>query len=199
LRPRAERAVGPQQIYIGFIPDRRAFVTYSFQMERPDCGPVSFWEANSGRRIEWFDADERIGTTALSPNGAWLAVSHGRKELCDKFQLFDTATGRVRSDLPIEEGIYPLRPCFSPDSRWFAFCEVHNDGDRVQLWDINAGRLCRTFRPTLVRSKLTSEKFEPAFRLAFSPGGSLLAIAEDACEPPEAWPPGRSATARAAC
>ena len=41
-RPRADWAVGPQQIWVGFIPNRRAFVTYSFG-DGPECGPLSFF------------------------------------------------------------------------------------------------------------------------------------------------------------
>src|SRR6266481_6375014 len=68
LRPRAEWAVGPQQIWVGFIPDRQAFVTYPFVTEGLYHGPLCFWEADSGRLIEWFDPEECIEPeVALSP------------------------------------------------------------------------------------------------------------------------------------
>src|SRR5262245_15255703 len=87
VRPRAEW-VCPQQVWVGYIPDRRTFVTSSFQLEGPIRGPLRFWEADSGRLKEWFDAEYIDSDVALSADGSLVAVRHGSTEQWDKFRLY---------------------------------------------------------------------------------------------------------------
>ena len=176
LRPVAEWAA-PQQVWVGYIPDRRAFVSLPFAMDNPNTGPLRFWEADSGRVVEWFDADEHVIKVVVSPNGKWAAVLHGRTEPAYSFQLFETATGRVRSDLPRRADLEQVWPSFSPDSRWLAYAEQADGGTCVHVWDVDAGRVRRTLRAADGLLKVG-----PEVRLAFSADGRTLAVADHSRE-----------------
>jgi WD40 repeat protein len=171
-QPRAEWAC-PQEVCVGFIPDRRTLVTYPSKYGQVH-GPLYFREADSGTVVEWFDADERIDPEmALSSNGALIAILHGRTTWHDKFQLFETATGRTCFDLPHRSAAYLRALCFSPDRRWFAYSEGTSGDECVHIWDVDAGSIRRTLRRA---DGLL--KFWPKLRLAFAPDGRTLAVAE---------------------
>jgi WD40 repeat protein len=173
-RPRAEWT-STQQQWIGYIPDRRAFVTLPFNTERPENGPLFFWDADSGRVTQWFDTKDVIDIdpdVALSPDGALAAIVHFPRDLC-KFQVFETATGRVRFDLPFvaEDSLHGL--CFSKDSKWFAYSQRRYPEQCVHIWDVDTGTIRRTLRST---DGLL--KFRPSLRLAIAPDGRTLATAD---------------------
>jgi len=177
LRPRAEWACA-QQVGVGYICDRRTIVTYPFTTDGLQHGPLCFREADSGRVVEWFDAGECIDPDmALSPNGAWIAVFHGRPEPRE-FQLFETSTGRARSDLPLAAESFPQGVCFSADSRWLAYVQRGYPDECIRVWDVNADTLSRTLRPVD-----GLPKFNPGLRLAFGPDGQTLAAADCAASP----------------
>ena len=171
VRPRAEWAVRGQQEWVGYLPDRRAFVSHTSEVGNRFGGPLRFWGADTGRVVEWFDPGQEILRVVVSPNGKWIAVYRGRP--VDSFQLFETATGRVRFDLQYGAGVYGAGPCFSPDGRWLA-CSDRTEEDTVHIWDVEAGQVRRTLRaadglPT----------FAASGRLAFGPDGRTLALADD--------------------
>jgi WD40 repeat protein len=172
VRPRAEW-VCPQQVWVGYIPNRRTFVTTSFQLDGPFRGPLRFWEADSGKVIDWFAGESMDPDVALSPDGSLVAVRHGGTEHSERFRLYDTATGRIAADLPFsaESSLYGL--CFSADSRWFAYSKKDYADQWVCVWDVNAGRV----RCTL-RSDDGLLKMRPNHRLAFAPDGQTLAVAD---------------------
>lgn len=172
VRPRAEW-VCPQQVWVGYIPDRRTFLTSSFQLDGPNRGPLRFWEADSGKVIEWFASEYTDPDVALSPDGSLVAVRHGSTEQWDTFRLYETATGRNRADLPFVADSSLYGRCFSADGHWFAYSEKNYPEQGVRIWDVDAGRVRRTLRPANGLLKM-----RPNHRLAFSLDGRTLAVAD---------------------
>lgn len=178
VRPRAQWADDGVKVSIGFSPARRAFVTHSFRSDdvKPsaggNCGPLRFWEADTGRVTTWFDSDEALGWSNLSPDGQWVALHHGRGGSF-RFQLLDTANGNALCDLPLHDGqSYPRGPQFSPDSRWLAYSEDFSGHDQcVHVWDITAQK-----ERCLLRVADGLLPFKVFHSVGFSPDGRTLAI-----------------------
>src|SRR5689334_16796328 len=104
IRPRAEWATDSPMLPVGFVPGRRTLVCGTVlggdAGRGETLGPLRFFDADSGQVGEWFEAGEevRLRASALSPDGRWAAVCHGRGGTF-RLQLFDIATGQPRTDL----------------------------------------------------------------------------------------------------
>jgi WD40 repeat protein len=106
---------------------------------------------------EWTD----IHCLAISPDGRWVAVSHG---------VYDSATGReVVGFHPYDAGgwhiSYPriYGAAFSPDGRWLALAD---SGGKLFLWDTATWRIVDQTDATLIS-------------VNFSPDGQWLTTGED--------------------
>ena len=75
---------------------------------------------------DWLDW-ERIGQTALSPDGRWVAYSIGRGDGTSELRLRVIASDAVET---FEQG---TRPTFSSDGKWLAFAITKSDEQREAL------------------------------------------------------------------
>lgn len=178
VRPRAQWTDDGVKVMLGFTPARRAVVTHSVcaqdeqVMASINRGPLRFWEADTGLVTEWFDAAEELVWPTLSPDGRWIALHHGRGNSF-RFELIETVMGNVRCDLPLQHAqSFPIRPCFSPDSRWLAYFEVPSGHDScVRVWDVTAAR-----EHGILKLADGLLPFAILVSFGFSPDGRTLAI-----------------------
>src|SRR5262249_26780907 len=133
---------------IAFSPDGRLLATH--------CAaevPVKVWEVATGRlRFEARSYDNRKSLPVFSPDNRLLATGAP-----DVVHLWDTASGRLLRDLPVDS----LNICFHPDSRRLA---TANKNGLVQVWDAQSGQL--------LFAKPTQSQFLKA--IAFSGDGLRL-------------------------
>jgi WD40 repeat protein len=134
-------------------------------------GTVDFLDAQTLRRQRSLQALRGfVGAIAYSPDGRLLAVAGQRGQVT----LWDTPTLRPAGDLSgLRTAVLAL--AFSPDGRRLAVAEIgieqeagdpsSTTGASVGVWDV------RRRAPTAVRFETVSPS------LAFSPDGSLLAVA----------------------
>jgi WD40 repeat protein len=141
-----------------FTPDGRRVLT--------EGKKVKLWDATAGRVLRVLSETDRGAAVACSPDGR-LAISGGKS-----LKLWDLSTGRLLHTLAqLPEGPDEYEAvAFSPDGKSLAA-----GGDSiadVQVWDVPAGRLARTFTDRWV--------VEKTHALAFSPDGKLLVTGGDA-------------------
>jgi WD40 repeat protein/tRNA A-37 threonylcarbamoyl transferase component Bud32 len=109
-----------------------------------------------------FQGHERVASVALSPDQQWVATGT-RAGLGVK--VWNGKTGDFVCELP--EKLYDTEAIdFSPDGQWL----LTGNGEEYSLWEVGTWRLAR-------RMPTSREDRNPA---AFSPDGSLLAIASEA-------------------
>lgn len=167
VRPRAEWAADATTMPVGFVPGRRALVAGALlSVEDDTLSSLRTFDADSGAVADWLDPGEEVRrrATAISPDGRWAAVTHGRAGAF-RMHLFDPATGRRGVALPLAADADPIAACFSPDGRWLAYAANGPDGGCVHVWDVAAGAELRTVRPA-------------GGRLAFAPDSRTLAVGD---------------------
>jgi WD40 repeat protein len=131
----------------------------------PKCGGLTFWDAQTGRRLSTV-GKHRIGgylAVAYSPDGAAVAAAGGDGEV----QVFDAASGKVLADL-VGHTAEVKYVSYSADGKTLATSSLDKS---VRIWDAQTGKLRRTlwFSPKIVRHYL--------HQAALSPDGALVAVA----------------------
>jgi WD40 repeat protein len=103
---------------------------------------LELWDLNTGRLVRPLpEAAEGAHTPLFSASGDCLVV-----RAPGAFQFLDTATGKLLSQLPRPDvgWLYPNTPEMSPHGTYFA----RNDkGERVEVYDIQSGKLLRSLAP----------------------------------------------------
>jgi outer membrane lipoprotein-sorting protein len=168
------------------------------------AGPVAFspdgktlaaglklWDLSTGKAkpsLQGLDPNERgmVNAVAFSPDGKTLAVGGGEMTNIGSpglgwVRLWEVATGRLRFSLkgrrfddqdPESGGPEMVQSvAFSPDGKTLATASLFGS---VLLWDLRSGRRTATLQAFDPDSKV-EESFNPAFSVAFSPDGSILA------------------------
>jgi serine/threonine protein kinase/WD40 repeat protein len=127
-------------------------------------GAVQFWDLAAGRLLREGPAAERLGMrwAAFHPSGDLLALGRDRSSVSDRnfaVVLCDAATGQERQCLVGPRRLMN-RLVFHPAGR----LAVGADGDDLLLWDLDAGRILRTWPAG-----------EPVVPFAFVAGGAQVA------------------------
>jgi WD40 repeat protein len=116
-------------------------------------GGVKLWNVATGQVVATL-SEHKCLSVAFSPDGKTLAAGTG------KVQLWDVVTGRLRTEIPVEDALL----AFSPDGQKLALAPIQ--GQAVRLWDLAANKDL---------GPLKSHGSSPVFALTFSPDGKILA------------------------
>jgi hypothetical protein len=168
-------------------------------------GPVAFspdgktlavgprlWDLSTGKAgppLKVVDPDEpgMVNAVAFSPDGKTLAVGGGNLSNIGRpglgwVRLWEVATGGLRfavkgqpfSDQDPEGGGPEMvqSVAFSPDGKTLATASVYGS---VLLWDLRNGRRTATLQ-AYDPGSMVEEQFNPAFSVALSPDGNILAV-----------------------
>jgi WD40 repeat protein len=136
--PRAAFWRGKEAYLHAFSPDGNTLVTTAGE-KAGDCpGPIHLWDVPSGRERATIAEDwNRISDCQFSPDGTLFAAMNEGNHL----KLWETATGKERAELPLQQGIdHGLGARFSPDGRFIIYerCDpVHVYGPAsIHFWEI---------------------------------------------------------------
>jgi WD40 repeat protein len=155
---------------LAFSPDGRRLVSGSLDHT------AKLWDAVEGRELRTFTGNMTFASADFSPDGRWLALAatnghplDNAKPATNSLSLWDsTRPDEVRGLNGHAGQLCCVR--FSRDGRLLASTE---GGMVVNLWDVASGRIIKTLKQGLIRSKIYGGAFRSA--LAFSPDGRFLA------------------------
>jgi WD40 repeat protein len=155
---------------LGFSPDGRWLVSGSLDHT------AKLWDAVEGRELRTFTGNMTFASVDFSPDGRWLALGatngypfDNAKPATSSLSLWDsTRPDEVRGLNGHAGQLCCVR--FSRDGRLLASTE---GGMVVNLWDVASGRIIKTLKQGLIRSKIYGGAFRSS--LAFSPDGRFLA------------------------
>jgi hypothetical protein len=153
---------------------------------------LKLWDLSTGKAkpsLKGLDPDERgmVNSVVFSPDGKTLAAGGGYVTTIGRpglgwVRLWEVATGRLRfsvkgqefSDQDPDSGGPEMvqSVAFSPDGKTLATASVYGS---VLLWDLRSGKRTATLQAFDPDSKV-EENFNPAFSVAFSPDGAVLAV-----------------------
>ncbi|GAC1446067.1 MAG: hypothetical protein NVSMB56_01630 [Pyrinomonadaceae bacterium] len=136
-----------------FSPDGKSIISLS------EDGTVKIWDIATGRVVRTLETKETVsdGSLAVSPAGKYIVASQS------KTHIWDAVTGQLLRTL--DRRLQALT--FSPNGKMLA-ADGFNDKRTVDLLNPQTGELIRELPANPYRS------YQP---LAFSPDGTLLAIA----------------------
>jgi WD40 repeat protein len=134
-----------------------------FAMMLPHPGPVTVWEAASGRQLGSYKGCSWLGEKALafSPDGKTLAAGDWHGSICS----WDVKTGEEYPALRVGHAVVRAL-AFSDDGKMLA--SVTSDG-ALRLFDTGTGREARRCRIEVVGPR------HHDWTVAFSPGARMLA------------------------
>jgi WD40 repeat protein len=155
---------------LAFSPDGRWLVSGSLD------STAKLWDAVEGCERRSFKGAMTFASVDFSPDGRWLALAatngypfDNAKPATNSLSLWDsTRPDEVRGLNGHAGQLCCVR--FSPDGRLLASTE---GGMVVNLWDVASGRIIKTLKQGLIRSKIYGGAFRSS--LAFSPDGRFLA------------------------
>jgi WD40 repeat protein len=126
---------------------------------------LSVTDAATGQEVARLTTAELAQCAALSPDGKWIAVPPGTPKGDEgRVRLYEAATGREVRALAAA-GVESIATTFSPDGGRLAATL----GNSVRVWDLASGEVVATLEGHTQNVR----------RLAFQPGGRLLASASD--------------------
>jgi WD40 repeat protein len=153
---------------------------------------LRLWDLPTGKArppLQGLDPDERgmVNAVVFSPDGKTLAAGGGKVTTVGRsglgwVRLWEVATGRLRffvegqefSDQDLEGGGPEMvqSVAFSPDGKTLATASLFGS---VLLWDLRSGKRTATLQ-AFDPDSMAEENFNPAFSVAFSPDGNILAV-----------------------
>lgn len=140
---------------VAFSPDGRWLVPASYD------GKVSVWDTTSGTVARTLAMPGRVGDVLFTPDGRHL-ITGSLVNASPLVQFWDVATGQAGLTLQDSNAVWSL--AITRDGRRLA---TAGGGDRINLWELPAGRWQRQFRAP-----------EKTMRhMSLSPDGRLLAVA----------------------
>jgi WD40 repeat protein len=121
-----------RQIVLGFTRDGSKIVTL-LEGAKP-----TFWDGQNGKRLSQLSTGEVLAID-MSGDGALLALNRGKNEV---FSLLDAVSGNKRLTVE-DEGTFVARLHFSPDGKQLAAIEPRRK--RISLWNSSTGTFIRSF------------------------------------------------------
>ncbi|HXQ47625.1 MAG TPA: hypothetical protein VN806_13470, partial [Caulobacteraceae bacterium] len=141
---------------LAFSPDGRWLVSGSLDHT------AKLWDAIEGRELRTFTGNMTFASANFSPDGRWLALAatnghplDNAKPATSSLSLWDsTRPDEVRGLNSHAGQLFCVR--FSRDGRLLASTE---GGMVVNLWDVASGRIIKTLKQGLIRSKIYGGAF----------------------------------------
>ena len=121
---------------LAFSPDGKMLASGSFQ-------EVALWDVKSGgllRKLVGFA--DRVVTLAFSPNGRMLATGGGVPTEGGEIKVFDSATGKLVTDVKNGHSDTVFGVCFSPDSAKLVTCGADKF---VKVFEVPSGKFIKAF------------------------------------------------------
>lgn len=170
VRPLWRISEDSPQAVVGFTADSRTLFTIASHPTygtHTTTGPVSIWDAASGRlRSQLFEDGRRISALGVSPDGAYLATIEYHDGITE-YVIWDVANRQIWGKIPVVEDKNKARWdqfTFSPDGQVLALSTERDGKSRVILWNLRDRR-----------EQATLDGDTP---FAFSPDGRLIAMGD---------------------
>ena len=120
--------------------DEAVFLPKGNQVITRHSDEVTFWDAETGRRLRSFTLDDNYGSLTVTADGRLLAVQAPAEGERRDIHLYEVASGK-RSRILSGHAGHIKRLSFSVDGSYM----LSVDSDRAILWDAKTWRQIRTF------------------------------------------------------